>query len=187
VYEGQLNGTPLQLSFSFAQEFQDDVVADDPAAAIDTYAEFVVVSDDSGSVTASVPAEWSDIDGAPNESFGPSLYAAPDLESFLNTFDTPGVIIEGTGDRGAADIDLTLDELDLSGQCTYVGRSPYSDVLYTGSLDEYSNCGGVGTSVFVVAVTPEDGSFLARLLIQAVEPRDLDAADQIFASFVVSP
>jgi serine protease Do len=187
VYEGQLNGTPLELSFSFAQEFQDDVVAEDPAAAADTYAEFVVVSDDSGSVTASVPTEWSDINGEPNETFGPSLYAAPDIESFLNTFDTPGVIIEATGERGAADIDTTLDELDLSAQCTYVGRSPYADVLYTGSLDEYTDCAGVGTSVFVVAVTPEDGTFLARLLIQAVEPRDLDAADQIFASFVVSP
>jgi hypothetical protein len=36
-------------------------------------------------------------------------------------------------------------------------------------------------------VTPEDGTFLARLLIQAVEPRDLDAADQIFATFTASP
>ena len=188
VYEGQLNGTPLELSFSFAQEFQDDVtVGDDPAVATETYAEYVSISDDSGSITVSVPTEWSDIDGTPNVDFGPSVYAAPNLESFLNTFDTPGVIVEATGSRGAADVDSTLDELDLSDQCTYVGRSPYSDVLYTGSLDEYTNCGGTSTSIFVVAVTPEDGTFLARLLIQAVEPRDLDAADQIFASFVASP
>jgi len=188
VYEGQLNGTPLELSFSFAQEFEDDVaVEDDPAVAEATYTEYVTVSDDSGSISASVPVEWSDIDGAPNEEFGPSLYAAPDLESFLDTFDTPGVIIEATGSRGAADIDLTLDELDLSDQCTYEGRSPYSDVLYTGSLDLYTNCGGTTTTLFVVAVTPEDGTFLARLLIQAVEPRDLDAADEIFATFTASP
>ncbi len=188
VYEGQLNGTPLELSFSFAQEFDEDVaVGDDPAIAAETYTEYVSVSDDSGSITASVPVEWSDIDGTPIESFGPSLYAAPSLDSFLNTFDTPGVIIEATGTRTAADIDLTLDELDLSDQCTYEGRSPYSDVLYTGSLDLYTNCGGTSTSIFVVAVTPEDGTFLARVLIQAVEPRDLDAADEIFNSFVASP
>jgi serine protease Do len=188
VYEGQLNGTPLELSFSFAQEFEEDVAAgEDPAEAAQTYSEFVSVSDDSGSITASVPAEWSDINGAPNESFGPSLYAAPNIDSFLNTFETPGVIIEATGTRGAADIDATLDELDLSDQCTYEGRSPYSDVLYTGSIDLYTNCGGTSTSIFVVAVTPEDGTFLARLLIQAVEPRDLDAADEIFNTFVASP
>ena len=188
VYEGQINGTPLELSFSFAQEFEEDVaVGDDPGAEDQTYLDYVSVSDDSGSVNASVPVEWGEIDGAPNEAFGPSLYAAPNLDSFLNTFDTPGVIIEATGSRTAADIDLTLDELDLSDQCTYEGRSPYSDVLYTGSLDLYTNCGGTSTSIFVVAVTPEDGTFLARLLIQAVEPRDLDAADTIFASFTVSP
>jgi len=145
------------------------------------------VSDDSGSISVSVPTEWSDVNGAVNESFGPSLYAAPNIDSFLNDFGTPGVIIEASGDRTAADIDLTLDELDLSDQCTYEGRSPYSDVLYTGSIDEYSNCGGIGTSIFIVAVTPEDGSFLARLLIQAVDYRDLGAADEIFATFVAYP
>jgi serine protease Do len=187
VYEGQLNGTPLELSFSFAQEYQDNVGTDDPSEVADTYTEYVSVSDDSGSITASVPAEWSDVNGEPNAEFGPSLYAAPNLDSFLGTFDTPGVIIEATGERGAADIDATLDELSLADRCTYLGRSPYADALYTGSLDEYSDCGGTGTSIFVVAVTPEDGTFLARLLIQAVEQRDLDAADEIFATFVVSP
>jgi serine protease Do len=187
VYEGQLNGDPLTLSFSFAQEFEEDVVADDTGAAVDTYTSYVSVSDDSGSITVDVPAEWSDVNGAANADFGPSLWAAPNLDSFINGFSTPGVIIEATSARTAADIDFTLDELNFSEQCTYVGRSPYEDVLYTGSLDEYTNCGGLATSLFVVAVTPADGSYLARVLIQAVEARDLDAADQIFNTFVASP
>jgi serine protease Do len=186
VYEGQLNGSPLELSFSFAQEFEDDVNTN-AGSGSDTYSEFVTVSDDSGSITASVPAEWSDVNGAPNPDFGPSLFAAPDLESFLGTYNTPGVIIEATASRGAAEVELTLDELDFSSECTYLGRSEYNDSLYFGSLDSYSDCGGTSTSVFVVAVTPEDGSFLARLVIQAVEPRDLDAADEIFNTFLASP
>jgi serine protease Do len=184
VYAGQINGKPLELSFSFAQQFQDDVSTGSDA---NFYSDFVTLSDDSGSIIASIPAEWSDVNGEPNPDFGPSLFAAPNLESFLGTYDTPGVIIEATAERSAADIDFTLDELDFSSQCTYQGRSPYSDSLYFGSLDEYSDCGGTGTWIFVVAVTPEDGSFLARLVIQAVGPRDLDAADQIFNSFVASP
>jgi serine protease Do len=187
VYEGQLNGTPLELSFSFAQEFEDDVETDAGSGSADTYSEYVTVSDDSGSISASVPAEWSDVNGEPNPDFGPSLYAAPNLESFLGTYDTPGVIIEATASRTAADIELTLDELDFSSECTYDGRSEYNDSVYFGSLDQYSNCGGTGSAVFVVAVTPEDGSFLARLLIQAVEQRDLEAADQIFNTFLASP
>ena len=186
VYEGQLNGTPLELSFSFAQQFEDDV-ASDPESAADTYDEYVSISDDSGSITVSVPAEWADVNGAANVNFGPSLYAAPVLQSFVDTFDTPGVIIEATSARTAVDIQSTLDEIDFSTQCTYVGRDSYGDALYLGSFDLYTNCGGGTTSVFVVAVTPSDGSFLARLLIQAVEPRDLDAADQIFNTFVASP
>jgi serine protease Do len=182
VLEGQLNGTPLELSFSFAQEFDEEV----PDAG-GAYTEFVTVSDDSGTVSAAVPAEWSDVNGEPNPEFGPSLYAAPDLQSFLDSYNTPGVIIEATASRTAADIDATLNELDLSAECTFEGRSPYSDVLYTGSLDYYTNCGGTSTSVFVVAVTPEDGSYLARMLIQVVDDRDLDAADRILSSFVASP
>jgi len=186
VYEGQLNGTPLELSFSFAQQFEDDV-ATDPESAADTYDEYVAISDDSGSITVSVPAEWADLNGAANENFGPSLYAATDIQSFLDTFDTPGVIIEATAGRTAADIQSTLDEIDFSSQCTYVGRDVYGDALYLGSFDLYTNCAGGTTSVFVVAVTPTDGSFLARLLIQAVEPRDLDAADTVFNTFIANP
>ncbi len=186
VYEGQLNGTPLELSFSFAQQFEDDVAVDAESAA-ETYDTYVSVSDDSGSITVSVPAEWADLNGMANENFGPSLYAATDIQSFLDTFDTPGVIIEATAGRTAADIQSTLDEIDFSSQCTYGGRDIYGDALYLGSYDLYTNCGGGTTSIFVVAVTPSDGTFLARLLIQAVEPRDLEAADQIFNTFVASP
>ena len=186
VYEGQLNGTPLELSFSFAQQFEDDVAVDAESAS-DTYETYVSVSDDSGSISVEVPAEWADLDGVANPNFGPSLYAATEIQSFLNTFDTPGVIIEATSARTAADIQSTLDEIDFSTQCTYQGRDVYGDALYLGSFDLYTDCGGGTTSIFVVAVTPSDGTFLARLLIQAVEPRDLDAADQIFNTFVAFP
>ncbi len=186
VYEGQLNGDPLALSFSFAQTYQDDIVAD-PATDSDTYTEYVNVTDDSGSISVDVPVEWSDLDGAPNPDFGPSLYAAPNLDEFINGFGTPGVIIEATSALDMNSIDSTLDEINFADSCTYEGRSPYSDVLYAGSLDTWSDCGGTGAIIFVVAVTPADGSYLARLLIQAVEERDLDAADQIFNTFVASP
>ncbi len=187
VYEGQLNGDPLALSFSFAQTFDDAIVNDDPAAATDTYTEYVNISDDSGSISTDVPVEWADINGAPNPDFGPSLYAAPNLDEFTGTFGTPGVIIEATSARSLPDIDSTLDEINFADSCTYEGRSPYADALYAGSIDTWSNCGGIGAIVLVVAVVPVDGSYLARVLIQAVEERDLDAADQIFNTFVASP
>jgi serine protease Do len=185
VYEGQLNGDPLTLSFSFAQTYDDEIASDGSDST--TYTEYVNISDDSGSISTDVPVEWADIDGAPNPDFGPSLYAAPNLEEFSATFSTPGVIIEATSALDMNAIGSTLDEIDFSGSCTYDGRSPYSDPLYAGSIDTWSNCGDVGSIVLVLAVTPSDGSYLARILIQAVEERDLDAADQILATFVASP
>lgn len=184
VYEGQLNGKPLELSFSFAEEFSEDVGTDDPVADAETYTDYVSVSDDSGVITLEIPAEWSEVNGTNNENFGPSVYAAPDLEVFLAGYDVPGVIIEATSDRGADDVEATLDESDFSDDCTYAGRNEYFDGLYTGFVDVYNDCGPSEASLFVIAVAPEDGSFVARLLIQATELRDLDAADQIINTFI---
>ncbi len=185
VYEGQLNGDPLTLSFSFAQTYEDAIV-DDPAVT-NTYTEYVNISDDSGSISTDVPVEWVDIDGAPNPEFGPSLHAAPNLEEFFTTFSTPGVAIDATSSLNMYDINTVLDERNFAGSCTYEGRTPYSDPLYAGSLDTWSNCGGVGAVLFVLGVTPADGSYLAFIEIQAVEERDLEAADQILATFIASP
>ena len=187
VYEGQLNGTPLELSFSFAQEFNDVGEADTPDAGVDTYDSYVSVSDDSGSITVEVPVEWDDLDGRPQPEFGPSIWASPDIASFLDSFNTPGVIVEATGLDGPPDLEGALTEFEFGAACTFAGTSPYSDALYTGLIDEYTDCAGLGTSVFVVVVTDQAQTMLARVMIQAVEPRDLDAADRIFATFVASP
>ena len=181
VLEGQLNGDPLTLSFSFAQEYQDDVVSGDSG----TYDSYTTVTDDTGQAIVDVPTEWSDIDGTFNEDFGPSLYAAPSLPGFLESWETPGLILEVSNELTAADIDTVLDELDQSGPCVYEGREPYEDPLYSGLLDLWTDCGGVGTVVFTVAVSPADGAFVARMFIQVVETRDLDAADQVFSTFYV--
>ncbi len=180
--EGQLNGTPLETSFSFAQEFEETV--EDGTTA--TYAEFVSVSDDSGAITVEVPAEWADTNGAVNPEFGPSIYASPNLQSFIDTWDTPGVIVEASNTRTSAEIEAVLNEIDLSGDCVKDSREPYEDALYTGQVDLWTNCGGTGAVAFVLAVSPPEGNYVIRLLIQAVEDRDLDAADHILNSFVAT-
>ena len=106
VLEGELNGTPLEPSFSFGTELADDIDAggDGAAGGLTTYQQYTSLSDDSGAITVDVPVEWSDIDGRPNAEFGPSIFAAPDLTSFLETYDTPGVIVEYSSDLGPGDI-----------------------------------------------------------------------------------
>ena len=184
VLAGEINGTPLEQSFSFAQEVEEP----DAEAQVDEtfYTDYVTVSDDSGAVSVSVPVEWSDTNGAPNEAFGPSIYAAPDLDGFLNTWEVPGVILEVSGDLGADSIGTALDEIGPAGACTNDGRFPYEDPLYIGEYDLWSDCGGVGTTVITLAVTPHDGSYLIRLGAQIVTDRDLDALDQIMNSFIAT-
>lgn len=177
VLEGEINGEPLAMSFSFAQELD----AEDPGT--DVYAEYMPINDDSGAIEVYVPTEWSDIDGAPEPDFGPSIYAAPDLQAFLETWNTPGLILEVSSDYGADDIEAVLDEIELS-ECTGTGREPYEDPLYTGLFEAWESCGGTDTGVITMAVAPEDGSFVIRLAMQIVEERDLDALDTVIDTFI---
>jgi len=186
ILEGQLNGDPLVQSFSFAQEFEDDVAPtpNNSGSSLDTYTEYMTVSDDSGLITVDIPVEWSDVNGSFNESFGPSIWAAPNIDNFSETWETPGIKVEATANRTIADVDLTLDEIDFSEACTNAGREPYEDTLYTGTLQLWTDCGGTDAIYIVLAAAPFDGNYLIRVEIQAIEPRDLDAADQVLNTFV---
>lgn len=181
--EGEINGAPLEQSFSFAQELEEPV-GDDGIGTAAGYTEYMSVSDDTGAVTVDVPAEWVDVDGAPNENFGPSIYAAPDLQGFIETWDVPGVIVEVSSDLGSESIGTVLDEIGPAEQCVSQGRQPYEDPLYTGEFEVWTECGGTATSFITVAVVPADGGFLIRLAVQVVEDRDLEALDQILNTFV---
>lgn len=184
VLEGEINGAPLEQSFSFAQEV-DESVAEGPAGET-FYTEYVTVSDDTGSLSVSVPVDWSDTDGRANDTYGPSIYAAPDLEGFIDSWEVPGVILEVSGDFGTESIGTMLDQMGPAEACTNEGRFPYEDPLYVGEYDLWSNCGDVGTTFITLAVTPPEGTFLIRLFAQIVTDRDLDALDQILNSFVAT-
>lgn len=190
VLDGQLNGTALEQSYSFAQEVAEEAGAApaDAAASAATYSSFVTVSDDSGAMQMSIPAEWSDVDGSAweldGEVIGLSLTAAPNINNMLNSWDTPGVFF-GATDQFDVTVDELLDSFDYKNDCTYDGRSPYQDDVYTGQYDFWYGCGN-GTMLLTMAVQPADGSYLALVLIQMLSDADIAAADQILASFIVN-
>ncbi len=180
---GQINGTPLEVTSSFAGDFQGDVgqgTGDNSGA----YSDFATVSDDSDQIFVDVPVEWSDTDGTYNDTFGPSIWAAPDLQAFATGWDTPGIKVEAATGLGAADIGSTLDEIDYSNVCTDGGRSDYDDGVYQGTTQFWDNCGDSGSSTIVLAAIPIDGgNFLVRVEILAVTTADLDAADRALGTF----
>ena len=164
--------------------------AADPATA--EYSEYVVITDDSGSIQLAVPSEWSEIDGRPyQDAQGRTLFdvrASSNLEQFQSAWDTPGVIVTASQEVAQSQNEVTLlDELvpGLSGQCTYDGRQPYSDAVYTGQFDVYSNCGGVGASYVVVGAVPSSRAFVIRVQVQVNAQRDLQALDAVLQSFEI--
>ncbi len=188
ILEGQINGTPLEATFSFATELEG-MTEEPPATGLAPYTDFVEVADDTGAITVTVPAEWSDTLGAEwnfdDEFIGPALGAAPSLDGFFNTWGTPGVFIAASDRLPISRAEL-LDREDFSGPCEFVERLDYDDGLYVGEFDLWENCGDEGSTFLVVAAEPPGGFFTILVQIVIVDDRDIAAADEIINTFIVA-
>ena len=190
VLRGQLNGEALAEAFSFADELEEDTTVEE---SIDTYGEYTVIADDTGSIEVEIPVEWSDVDGAPfTDKEGRDITdvrAAPDLVRFRERWDTPGMIFSASSDWAAETseeqlLDGFLEE--LGSQCVYDGRSAYEDPAYSGFYDLYNECGDTLATYVIVAARPPEGGYIIVVQVQANEERDFDALDRVLASFFVS-
>jgi len=188
VFEGTLNGDPLKATTTFATEVGDDL-QDTPDSG--TYGDYVEVTDDSGLLSMSVPAEWSEVSGVPwnydDETVGYSIVASPDIQGWYDTWDVPGVFF-GASETLRARLDPTglLDEgpYDFSADCTYDGRYDYEDPLYVGQYDLWIDCGGTGAILIVLAAEPFDQSSIILLQAIAIYDEDLDAVDTVLNTFL---
>ena len=179
VLTGQFNGEFLFPAFSFADTL-DDQSADGAA-----YTDYVMVSDDTGSLSVSVPAAWSDVDGAPVDIDGvssPSIVASSDVAAFNERWDVPGVqFVASTALAGFA-ADELLDLAD-PGTCESLGREDYDDGAFAGRFETFADCGGTGATTVVVAAEASDGSVGVLVVVQVVTDADLVALDEVLRSF----
>lgn len=191
VLEGQLNGRVLEPSFSFAQTLEDDAApAQDSGQPSGGYTQYVSISDDTGSLTVEVPAEWNDVDGSlwtvDGEQIGWQITAAPDINGYNSSWTTPGMFFGASIDLASYSEEELLDIFDYSESCSYGGREPYEDALYTGVYDLWSACGGTDTLFVVVSATPESRAYIILVAVQVVTEADLAALDQILNTFIVN-
>lgn len=185
--EGQINGRPLELKFSFARELEETVGRGETARG---YTDYVLVSDDTGSLVMEIPVEWRDVDGSvwrfDGEVLGASITAAGDIGRFETTWEEPGVqFVASRVLMEEFDEVSLLNEIDFSGECGFEGRFDYSDPAYTGLYDVWVNCGGGDTVVLALTSAPADRAYLIFILVQIVNDADLEALDRIFNSFLV--
>ena len=149
---------------------------------------FVTLTDDLGRISVSVPGTWTDIDTAPaaDDAGGarPFIAAAPNIDSFVNTFDTPGVRYIAFG--YAPDPQTLVTEYGLEAGCVSIAVQPYTDGTFTGVVQVGTECGsGLATWNMVVA-SPADLSFTAVVQVQTASPADQQALDVVLASFNVA-
>lgn len=192
VLEGQLNGRPLELSFTFANELGDQVAGTGTEGG---YSEYQTITDDLGAIQMDVPSEWSDIDGRSWEDdtgaeFA-SVFAAPNLEDFQGTWGTPGVKFDVTKDMaligGYIQVLDTRRQYGFLDVCELDGRYDYNDTVFRGKFDLFVDCANSGAQYLILSAVPieDPDAFLILLEIQIVTEADLDAADRILNTFNV--
>jgi serine protease Do len=193
LYSGQINGTSLQFVTSLDGGGADDGLGTVVRAILpagEPYLDYVEYSDDSGSITVTAPAAWSDVVGEPWRfgeltNIGPAFSAAPDRQAWLDGWETPGFFIAASTELGLSPAEFLADQ-DFSGSCDFAGTEDYNDGYYVGLMDVWQNCGVAGSEFLVVAAQPPDGAYLVLVQIIEVTDADVGAADQIFLSFFIT-
>jgi serine protease Do len=188
VLDGELNGDVLTTSFSFMDEYGDETT-DDGQAGTTEYTSYVDVTDDSGTLYLSLPAEWADIDGAPfpldDGTQAYSVIASTSVADYQASWTVPGVQFIASTTLAALTPDELLD-LVTPTDCTSQGRDDYDDGFFTGRYEVFGGCGGTTTQYYLVASKAADSAYATIVAVQVVSDADLAALDEILGSFSLS-
>ena len=195
VLRGQINGDELQQVFSFEQNLEETTGQEIPQTAPeDVYTDYVNVTDDANAIQMSIPVEWTDVNGSAwvdnGDVIGAAISASPNLDAFNNTWTESGVFFGASDDLARLGgyvqlLDINRD--NWSSSCDIEGRYDYEDAVFYGKYDVFTNCGGEDTIFLVLTAVPFDNpeSMLILVQVQIVKDADLDALDNILATFDV--
>lgn len=178
------------------EDFMSNVQADTGVEDTGEAYTYTSISDDTGQLTVEAPEEWSDVDGR-IATLGnlelPDLRASTDLESYNSSYDVPGFEFRATDQTTTGDPRAVLAEYAArsSQDCAEdLGVQSYSDPLYTGVSQVFSNCGGSGAAFVWTVVQPidtSDGDYIAVVGVQVLSDADIEALGHILDTFVVTP
>ncbi|MEM9033641.1 MAG: serine/threonine-protein kinase [Actinomycetota bacterium] len=155
--------TPPDLGGVFSGDTSQTV----PPAAGDT----IQVSDDTGAISMSVPAEWNDLNGVPAEGAS-TLIASPDISGAIGGFTTPGVLIQIDQLLPGTTVSGLLDFLTET-ECVSGGRAPFAFEDFVGEYEVFGGCAGTITAISHTVMISGDGQFLLIISSQAVAPEDI--------------
>lgn len=160
--------------------------ATDTSAANDA---FVSLVDDTGRITVEVPADWTDVELAPDEGT-PRILAAPDAAAFETGFEVPGLdlrLIESPPlpEQFDATLDTVAEAIGLPGFCTSQGKDDYAEGAFSGRREVWADCAEIGTQMVLTFARQDDGQtvFIGVQLTAADDP---GIADRVAASVSIT-
>lgn len=176
---GELNNSerPLEVDASIATQIAGDVS--------DAGYDYVQITDDTGAVQVEVPSDWTDVDGSSISFLGftlPAVAASTDLDSFFNTWETPGIQVVAAQDLDSSNFESTL-EFFKPDQCDYLTRDTYEGNDLIGEFDVYVDCGGVDGVYYVVGAF-FDVVYEAMLIVlaQVNDESELEVIDRALST-----
>jgi len=188
--EGTLNtGKVLEVSASFESQLGGEVV--DPGTNVTGYDSYVTLADAQGILTVDVPQAWSDVDteslwGDGETAYGVGIWASTDYTAWNTGWDAPGMFFGASATLAASEsVSSLIDQHDYSDECAYDARYDYTDNLYTGVYDVWTNCGGTDTLFIDLAAETAGSEALMNVQVVVVTDADLEALDNVLNTFVV--
>lgn len=147
---------------------------------------FFPISDDSGRLTVEVPDTWAEVDGTPLGDGAPNVQASTDLGAFRQ-LRASGISYTLLNQQNA-DPDATLDFLTSAhvDNCDVREREDYDDGVFTGRLQQLSDCGGAGVELVVIVASNAAGQSVE--VSTAIVPPDPvnDIVSRIIETFNVT-
>ncbi len=187
--EGQLNGRPLSVTGTFdTGGSQGNEPQPTPGS--------VTISDDSGVIEMDAPSDWEydgsawedtwTINGVEHNFTAATLSTSPDMYSYTNGWDTPGIFVAVSADWGKMGGYANLLE-GVAGfytDCKATTAQSYKDATYEGQMMLYTSCGGGKSGVMVMAVREINNpqAYLALFELKFTTQADLDMLDPILTS-----
>lgn len=184
LLEGQFNGRELQVVGYFGEQGAGE---EQESGGTGTASGYVAVTDDTGTISVEIPADWTEVDGSAwtyaDTPIGVAISAAPSLQAFNESYNAPGMFFGASAEFAKyggyvqfLDFYTGPDGFNYQKNCTYrTGqRYNYNDGLYRGKFDYFYNCGGQGgyDAYVLSAVSIENQGAYIILIIVQVPPGD---------------
>ena len=142
-------------------------------------------SDDSGTLSIEVPGQWIDVSGSEwvvdGREVGPSVTAAPDVDAWYSSWDTPGVFV------GVSTTDFSPQIGDFSGICTTGKVDERSIGTLSGTVQTWSQCGGESNDFYVFIGGPADASYTVLVQLVSLDGTGLETLERVLETFSYHP